>query len=142
MAGGEAGGLEAAERPAAEAGDEQRRVVDGDRPAGAPAAGQGPLRDEGLGEGRDPGDPVPGQVLGQVDGVVGPRVQTSTRPTSSRSTSRFQSVSQAGQPSLAAAAATAAWSRPQMAAIRGRSGRSKKLATLRQAWEWARPMNA
>jgi hypothetical protein len=43
---------------------------------------------------------------------------------------------------LVAAAATAAWSRPQMAAIRGRSGSSKKLATLRQAWEWARPMNA
>ena len=56
--------------------------------------------------------------------------------------SRFQSVSVAGQPSRAAAAASASGSRPQMAAIRGRHGRSKKLATLRQAWEWARPMKA
>src|SRR5829696_1133061 len=66
MAGGEAGGLEAPDRPAGEAGDEHRRVVDRDRPAAA-APGEGPLPDEGLGEGRDAGDPVPGQVLGQVD---------------------------------------------------------------------------
>ena len=78
----------------------------------------------------------------EISAWLDPGVQTSTRSTSSRSTSRFQSVSVAGQPSRAAAAATASRSRPQMAAIRGRYGSSKKLATLRQAWEWARPMNA
>jgi hypothetical protein len=56
----------------------------------------------------------------EISAWLDPGVQTSTRSTSSRSTSRFQSVSMAGQPSRAAAAATAARSRPQMAAIRGR----------------------
>jgi len=78
----------------------------------------------------------------EISAWLEPGVQTSTRSTSSRSISRFQSVSQAGQPSRPAAAATAAASRPQMAAIRGVSGRSKTWPTVRQAWEWARPMNA
>jgi len=78
----------------------------------------------------------------EISAWLDPGVQTSTRSTSSRWTSRFQSVSHAGQPSRAAAAATRSGSRPQMAAIRGRRGSSKKLATLRQAWEWARPMKA
>src|SRR5215211_4533771 len=46
VAGGEAGGLDAAQRPVAEAGDEQGRVVDGDRLAGGPRdrAGAAPAR--------------------------------------------------------------------------------------------------
>src|SRR5829696_5426457 len=80
MPGGEAGGLEAADRPAGEAGDEQGRVVDRDRPQLATAApGKGPLGHEGLGEGRDAGDPVPGHVLGQVDGV-GAEIAEGPRP--------------------------------------------------------------
>jgi hypothetical protein len=78
----------------------------------------------------------------EISAWLEPGVQTSTRSTSSRSTSRFQSVSQAAQPSRSAAAATRARSRPQMAARRGVNGRSKKRPTVRQAWEWARPMNA
>ena len=62
--------------------------------------------------------------------------------TSSRAMSARQSVSVAAQPSRAAADSAAARSRPQMAASRGRSGRSNTRSTVRQAWEWARPMNA
>src|SRR4030095_3965063 len=79
VAGGEAGGLEAADRPAGEAGDERGRVVDRNRPAAAPAAGQGPLPDEGLGEARGAGGPGGGQVLGRVDGV-GAEVAEGARP--------------------------------------------------------------
>jgi hypothetical protein len=78
----------------------------------------------------------------EISAWLDPGVQTSTRSTSSRSTSRFQSVSQAAQPSRPAAAATCSRSRPQMAARRGVKGSSKKRPTLRQAWECARPMNA
>ena len=78
----------------------------------------------------------------EISAWLDPGVQTSTRSTSSRSTSRFQSVSVAAQPSRPAAAATCSWSRPQMAARRGVEGSSKKRPTLRQACECARPMNA
>jgi hypothetical protein len=78
----------------------------------------------------------------EISAWLDPGVQTSTSSTSSRSTSRFQSVSQAAQPSRRAAATTAARSRPQMATMRGANGRSKKWPTVRQAWEWALPMKA
>jgi hypothetical protein len=78
----------------------------------------------------------------EISAWLDPGVQTSTSSTSSRSTSRFQSVSQADQPSRSAAAATAARSRPQMAAMRGATGRSKKWSTVRHACEWALPMKA
>ena len=79
VAGGDAGGLEAAEGAAGEAGDEQGGVVDRDRPPGAAAVGQRPLPDERLGQRRDPGDPVAGQVLGEVDDV-GAEVAERARP--------------------------------------------------------------
>jgi hypothetical protein len=77
-----------------------------------------------------------------ISAWVSPGVQTSTSPTSSRLSSCFQSVSTDRQPSLRAAASTAAASRPHSTAMSGRSGRSKKRCAVRQAWEWAAPMKA
>ncbi len=71
-----------------------------------------------------------------------PGVQMSTSCTSSRLTRARQSVSVAAQPSRSAAARTAAAFRPHSAAMAGRSGRSNTCGTVRQAWEWAAPMNA
>ena len=74
---GEAGGLEDAERAAAELRQERRGVVHGDlAPAGAGRAGQSgvlarqrPLVDEGAQAAGDPGDRVAGDELGEVDDV-------------------------------------------------------------------------
>ena len=81
-AGGEAGGLVRGDRAAVQPGQEQRGVVDRDRPRWArhrcPTADalsplelgrQRPLRDERLGQRADPGDALAGDVLGQVDDV-------------------------------------------------------------------------
>ena len=71
-----------------------------------------------------------------------PGVHTSTRCTSSRLIRACQSVSAAAQPSRAAVVRTAAASRPHSTAMPGRSGRSNTCGAVRQACEWAAPMNA
>ncbi len=73
---------------------------------------------------------------------VSPGVQMSTRSTSSRVITSRQSVALEAQPSLAAAAAARSASRPTTTAISGDRGRSKKRGAVRQACEWAAPMNA
>ena len=60
---------------------------------------------------------------------------------SSRSMTARQSVADSAQPYLAAAAATWPASRPTRTFC-SKAGTSKKLATFRQAFEWALPMNA
>ena len=72
------GGLEGREGAAAEAGDEDRRVVDGDLATTGTCLGrqpvhrarEGPLAHEGLGDGADAGDPLPGDEVGEVDDVA------------------------------------------------------------------------
>jgi hypothetical protein len=77
-----------------------------------------------------------------ISAWLSPGVQTSISWMSSRPSSLRQSVSVSFQPSLVAAAATASGLRPQSTFISGFSGRSKKRGALRQACEWAAPMNA
>jgi len=77
-----------------------------------------------------------------IGACVSPGAEMSMSWTSSRAISARQSVSTAAQPSRCAAVRAAASSRPQMAASRGRSGRSKARLTVCQASEWALPMNA
>ena len=70
-----------------------------------------------------------------------PGVQMSTTSMSGRATTARQSVACSSKPSLRAAAATPASSRPQTTFMRASIGRSKKRPTWRQAFAWARPMN-
>lgn len=75
-----------------------------------------------------------------MSACVSPGVQTSTRSTSSRVSSAFQSVSTDRHPSLSAAAPAFAASRPHSTARSGATGRSKNRPAVRHAWECAAPM--
>src|SRR5690625_3780277 len=77
-----------------------------------------------------------------ISACVSPGVQMSTTSTSSRSSTRRQSVSTDSQPSCSAAAEARSALRPTSAAMCGLRGRSKNRCALRDAWEWARPMKA
>ena len=77
-----------------------------------------------------------------ISAWLSPGVHTSISWMSSRPSSLRQSVSVSCQPSFVAAASTASALRPQSTFIAGSSGRSKKRGALRQACEWAAPMNA
>ncbi len=77
-----------------------------------------------------------------ISAWLSPGVQMSTRATSSRWSSCFQSVSVDSHPSWAAAAPTLSALRPHSAVISGRNGRSKVRPAVRQATEWAAPMKA
>ncbi len=77
-----------------------------------------------------------------ISAWVSPGVQMSIRSMSGRLITACQSVSTDCQPNRAATSPAAFALRPQMAASSGVMGRSKKLGALRQACEWAAPMNA
>ena len=77
-----------------------------------------------------------------ISAWLSPGVHTSTSWMSSRVTSCFQSVSTDAQPIFAAAAVTAAWSRPHSAVMAGAHGRSKNRPAVRHAWECTAPMKA
>jgi hypothetical protein len=77
-----------------------------------------------------------------ISAWLSPGVQMSTTSMSSRRTSSRQSVEYPSQPSRVAAALTFGSFRPQIAAIRARSGRSNTRFTVRHACECAAPMNS
>jgi hypothetical protein len=77
-----------------------------------------------------------------ISAWLSPGVQTSMMSMSSRATRARQSVACSAQPRRPAAASTFASSRPQIATIRARTGRSKTRFTVRQACECAVPMKA
>ncbi|MCY1234130.1 hypothetical protein D9M72_467020 [compost metagenome] len=76
-----------------------------------------------------------------ISACIQPGAQISTTWMSSRSRTERQSVADSAQPYLAAAAATCPASRPT-STFCSKAGTSKYEATLRQAVEWALPMNA
>ena len=76
-----------------------------------------------------------------ISACIKPGAQMSTIWMSSRAITARQSVADSAQPYLAAASATRSGSRPTRTRC-SKAGTSKKLATLRQAFEWALPMNA
>src|SRR6478752_4237025 len=77
-----------------------------------------------------------------ISAWVSPGVQMSMTSMSSRATTSRQSVALSAQPRRAAASAARAASRPTTTAISGWTGRAKKWGAVRQACEWALPMNA
>ena len=77
-----------------------------------------------------------------ISACVLPGVQMSMTSMSSRVSRARQSVSTDSQPNRRATSPAAASLRPQIARMRGCSGRSKNAGAVRQAWEWAAPMKA
>ena len=77
-----------------------------------------------------------------ISAWVSPGVAMSTRSMSSRSIRSCHRVEEEAQPRRVAAAATPSASRPVMRRMSTSRGRSKNFPTERNAWEWARPMNA
>ena len=78
----------------------------------------------------------------EISACESPGVHTSMSCTSSRPSRARQPVSVAAKPYRCAAAAVAAGSRPHSTASTGRSGRPNTCGAVRQACEWAAPMNA